>query len=131
MPVERWVLLALFVLLALAQLLAHWFRQVKGPGRAASPDQPDRRDRPAGPPAGPAAIPRKAPGTRAETGRASRPTPAAPAGARAPVRSRLGTLQDVRRGIVLMTVLGPCRALEPAPPGSRSREERASRAGDR
>lgn len=27
--------------------------------------------------------------------------------------SRLGSLLDVRRGIVLMTILGPCRALEP------------------
>jgi hypothetical protein len=30
---------------------------------------------------------------------------------RAPVG--LGSRQDVRRGIVLMTILGPCRALEP------------------
>ena len=27
--------------------------------------------------------------------------------------SRLGSLRDVRRGMVLMTILGPCRALEP------------------
>jgi hypothetical protein len=27
--------------------------------------------------------------------------------------SRLGNAREVRRGIVLMTVLGPCRALEP------------------
>jgi hypothetical protein len=27
--------------------------------------------------------------------------------------SRLGSEREVRRGIVLMTVLGPCRALEP------------------
>jgi hypothetical protein len=30
--------------------------------------------------------------------------------------SRLGSLQDVRRGIVLMSILGPCRALEPPEP---------------
>ncbi len=27
--------------------------------------------------------------------------------------SRLGSSQEVRRGMVLMTILGPCRALEP------------------
>jgi hypothetical protein len=37
-------------------------------------------------------------------------TSAAPGG-RAP--SRLGSHREVRRGIVLITVLGPCRALEP------------------
>jgi hypothetical protein len=32
-------------------------------------------------------------------------------------RARVGSLRDVRRGIVLMTILGPCRALEsPRPP---------------
>jgi hypothetical protein len=35
----------------------------------------------------------------------------AAAGGRAP--SRLGSHREVRRGIVLLTVLGPCRALEP------------------
>jgi hypothetical protein len=29
---------------------------------------------------------------------------------------RLGSRQDVRRGIVLMTLLGPCRALDPPDP---------------
>jgi hypothetical protein len=36
--------------------------------------------------------------------------------ARPRVRSPLGSLRQVRRGIVLMTVLGPCRALEPPGP---------------
>jgi hypothetical protein len=31
-------------------------------------------------------------------------------------RSPLGDLRAVRRGIVLMTILGPCRALEPPDP---------------
>jgi hypothetical protein len=30
--------------------------------------------------------------------------------------SRLGRLREVRRGIVLMTILGPCRSLEPPEP---------------
>lgn len=44
------------------------------------------------------------------------PTPAPPARRRAGFR--LGSLPEARRGIVLMTVLAPCRALEPwGPPG--------------
>jgi hypothetical protein len=35
---------------------------------------------------------------------------------RAPGRAPLGGLRAVRRGIVLMTILGPCRALEPPSP---------------
>jgi hypothetical protein len=31
-------------------------------------------------------------------------------------RAPLGGLQAVRRGVVLMTILGPCRALEPPDP---------------
>jgi hypothetical protein len=38
-------------------------------------------------------------------------TPAVPA--RRPRRSPVGSLGDARRGIVLRTILGPCRALEP------------------
>jgi hypothetical protein len=129
MPVERWVLLALFVLLALAQLLAHWVRRVKASGRAASPDQSERRDQTAGPPAGPARNRRKPPGTQGEPGQASRPAPGAPAGVRPPARSRLGTLQELRRGIVLMTVLGPCRALESVPVTPGSPERRTHREG--
>ena len=30
-----------------------------------------------------------------------------------PALTRLGSPQEVRRGMVLMTILGPCRALEP------------------
>jgi hypothetical protein len=32
---------------------------------------------------------------------------------RRPLFRRVRALQDVRRGIVLLTILGPCRALEP------------------
>jgi hypothetical protein len=46
----------------------------------------------------------------------SLPPVATPATTRRRARSRLGSLRDVRRGIILMTILGPCRALEP-PPG--------------
>jgi hypothetical protein len=32
------------------------------------------------------------------------------------VPMRLGSRRDIRRGVILMTILGPCRALEPADP---------------
>lgn len=41
------------------------------------------------------------------------PTVGPPVATHRRARSRLGSLRDVRRGIVLMTILGPCRALEP------------------
>jgi hypothetical protein len=39
--------------------------------------------------------------------------PMAPVRPRRPLFRRVRALQDVRRGIVLLTILGPCRALEP------------------
>jgi len=36
-----------------------------------------------------------------------------PASNRLTKRSLLGTTRDVRRGIVIMTLLGPCRAFDP------------------
>jgi len=47
-----------------------------------------------------------------------RPAPrvAAPPGRRAATRRLFRTRQDLRHAIVLMTVLGPCRALEPPDP---------------
>jgi len=39
------------------------------------------------------------------------------------LRSQLGDLREVRRGIVLMTVLGPCRALDESDPSSSERPE--------
>ena len=42
------------------------------------------------------------------------PIPSAPARPALSARSLLRSPQDVRRGIVLMTVLGPCRAYDPS-----------------
>jgi hypothetical protein len=44
------------------------------------------------------------------------PTVGSPVATHRRARSRLGSLRDVRRGIVLMTILGPCRTLEPPGP---------------
>lgn len=121
MPYEPLLLLALFVLAALVPLLYRRILQSSREG-AAGTEGTAGRDRPAVPPAGPTRAAEKRPEPRARAGRVARPTPLVPAGARRPARSRIGTLKDVRRGIVLMTVLGPCRALEAAPLRARSPE---------
>ena len=115
MPVEQLLLIALLVLATLAQLL--YRRVMQGPrDEVAGPERAAARDRIPGPSAEPAPIPRRPPGPRTDRARGPRPTLAAPVEPRPILRARLGTLQDVRRGIVLMTVLGPCRALEPPDP---------------
>ena len=71
------------------------------------------------PPRGPRPPPPVVEPRRAREGPHSAPLPVAapPSAARRRARSPLGSLRVVRRGIVLMTILGPCRALEPpAPP---------------
>ena len=130
MPVEQLLLLALFVLAILVPLL---YRRVAQDSRdeTAGRDPAGGRDRTPVPPPGAMQVPERRPRPRVEPGRDARRTPVAPRGARPPGRSRLGTLQDVRRGIVLMTVLGPCRALEPAPPSPRSPERGTRHEGDR
>ena len=49
------------------------------------------------------------------------PSPAVmpPVATRRQQRSPVTSKSDVRRGIVLMTLLGPCRALEPSDPASK------------
>ncbi len=54
-----------------------------------------------------------APGSRATPRGAALGVAVAPAAADERAPSRLRGRREVRRGIVLMTVLGPCRALEP------------------
>ncbi|NKE72414.1 hypothetical protein [Candidatus Manganitrophus noduliformans] len=100
----------LFILAALFSLISSWLRKrhegkipsKTGPGasrippgaRAPLPPQRDREERPTGPPLPAAAL------------------PVSNRRRRAPI----GSLREARRGIVLMTLLGPCRALEPPDP---------------
>jgi hypothetical protein len=51
--------------------------------------------------------------------RAPLPAAAPPAGTRREARWPVTSLRDARRGIVLMTLLGPCRGLEPYDRGTR------------
>ena len=102
----------LFAILVLAPLFSLLMRVVKRRLESEAP-----RDRAA--PSVPAPVRVLAPAT----GAAARPrdtsrgratgmvVTSATAGGRAV--ARLGSPREVRRGIVLMTVLGPCRALEP------------------
>ena len=67
------------------------------------------------PPRGPRPPPLVVEPRRAREGPHGAPLPRAvpPSAARRRERSPVGCLREVRRGIVLMTILGPCRALEP------------------
>jgi hypothetical protein len=93
-----------------ARVLRRW---VKGDvPRGMEPEAPQRVPRGPRLPL-PVAQPR-----RVREGPESTPSPVAVAphaGRRRP-RSRLRSPREVRRGIVLMTILGPCRAREPSDP---------------
>ena len=52
--------------------------------------------------------------------RAPLPAAAPPAGTRRKARWPVTSLRDARHGIVLMTLLGPCRGLEPYDRGTRT-----------
>jgi hypothetical protein len=101
----------LFAALVLAPLFSLLMRAVKRRLEGEAP-----RDR--GPDAASVAAPARTPPPAAGAGPRDTPRGAAgmvvasaAAGGRAP--SRLGSHREVRRAVVLMTVLGPCRALEP------------------
>lgn len=106
---EQLLLLALFLLVVFAGSLARWLKARMEASRPAETRPPDgvtvrRPQRPLGEPAMPARTPPVA---------YAQPSPPPPVEARrrAP-RPLLGGPSDLRRGIVLMAVLGPCRALE-------------------
>jgi hypothetical protein len=114
---EQLVFLALFLLFALLNLIVRLFRE-----RAAKPPDtaPPPLRRPP-PPRPPEPLARPAPARVAQPPAPAPvvPGPAAPAlaapaaaPARRRPRARLGGPRDLRRAVVLMTVLGPCRALE-------------------
>lgn len=118
---EQFGLLILFALVGLFQLLVRWLRSRAAAAAAAAPStpvsQPEARAAPPAPPERRSRrpvpddeelfvrVPLPAP-VRA------RSRPAAP-GVEAPRRRRLvvGTRAELRRTIVLMEVLGPCRAM--------------------
>ena len=100
----------LFILAALFSLISIWLKK-RLEGKTPSKTDPE--------------APRIPPGARAPSppggdreGPIGPPFPAAafPISNRRRRRAPIGSLRDARRGIVLMTLLGPCRALEPPGP---------------
>jgi hypothetical protein len=105
------VMLALVLLInLLARVLRRWVKS-EAPRRS-EPETPQISPREHRLP--PAVVqPRRArEGPHGATGPRAMP----PSAARRRARSPAGSLRAVRRGIVLMTILGPCRALEPPGP---------------
>ena len=82
--------------------------------------QRQQRDAPreVGPPVPPVALRPRPPRLVREVVRPGLPVPAVEprVAIRQRMPMRLGSRRDIRRGMVLMTILGPCRALEPPGP---------------
>jgi hypothetical protein len=107
--VEQLLLLALFLLVALASSLARWLKaRMEGqpPAQTRLPDDVTVR-RPPYPPGEPA----MPVGTRPVPSVQSAPPPPVTT-RRGSARPRFSDRSDLRHAIVLMAVLGPCRALE-------------------
>jgi hypothetical protein len=107
--VEQLLLLALFLLVALTSALGRWLK-ARMEGRPAAQTRPPDGVTVRRPPRPPRALVVSGgtpPGTNVQ------PAPPAPVEARRrSPRPALGDRADLRRAIVLMAVLGPCRALE-------------------
>jgi len=110
MSFEQILLLIAFILLPLLNLLFQRIRRgVEGETAAEEPvARVPHRPRATPPPPAPS----RAAGDRGR--RLESPALAVPARRRRfNKRSLFGTPRDLRRGIILMTLLGPCRALDP------------------
>jgi hypothetical protein len=118
MSLEQLVLIAVFVLVPLLNFLVRVLGRRFG---ARAPAEPVPMAVPA-----PSSSQRASPGVRRRTvpGRsagASSPPDSRPAGARRRLPLQLESAHAVRRAIVLMAVLGPCRGLAPPPPSMTNR----------
>jgi hypothetical protein len=138
--IEQILLFVLFVLVPLFNLLVRWFkRRAQGRRPDTGPEAPadaaggrrplepaDRR-----PIALPPTIRRGAAAARAVEDASQPPAPTATvpprAARRRPPPLRIGTARELRRAVVLMAVLGPCRAQETASTGNGRSAERAPR----
>jgi hypothetical protein len=129
LTIEQVLLLALFILVPLFNLLVRWLRQRvltqqpdAGPQAPPEPAGDGRPPQPSElpPVTVPPRIRRGAAAARAvEEAVRPRAIAATAPPRRARRRSRplhIGTVRNLRRAIVLMAVLGPCRAQETAPP---------------
>jgi hypothetical protein len=113
---EQLLLLAIFLLVPLLNLTARWLRR-----RLARHAPPSREAEAVAEQAGAPPPPRSRRGTAGpgpppeQPRRRPPPAPPAPGPRRRP--GALGGPRGLRRAIVMMTILGPCRALEPPVPG--------------
>jgi hypothetical protein len=112
---EQLLFLVFLVMAALANILVRWARRrAAAPPRDSRPERPrptERRGR-----AGTTAV--HVPAPRPELAVFAPQRPPGRVSRRRPPHRRLGRHADVRRAIVVMTILAPCRALE-SDPGDR------------
>lgn len=111
MTVEQLLLLLLFIVFPLLQRLAPWLRRrlEELERRGGAPDE-QAGPRSAPPPVAMPRVEHRA--AEPPRPRAARPVEAPPSRLDRP-RFAVGDLRDVRRGVVLMAILGPCRAWSP------------------
>jgi hypothetical protein len=117
---EQLLLIAIFLLVGLINMIIRQLRQrAQAPGPPAEPAEPEDVSWPAPsrmpelPPAARVILPVPLAEPSVPAVRPMRPpAPAPPALRRRRDHRRLGSRADVRRAIVAMTVLGPCRARE-------------------
>jgi len=114
MMLEQILIVLLLFGFLLISVLVEWLkrrqRQVSREVKPAVPPAPVRAPMPVPPRAVGALQP------RVEPRGAPLPMDASPRGRSPRGRVYVGNRREVRRGIVLMTILGPCRALEPPHP---------------
>jgi len=111
LSIEQLILLALFVLVPLVNLLARWVRRRTEPGER-PPEEAKQEPEPVPfrlPPR--ILVPTPVEPRRVEPPRPAAPTPPPGLRRRGPMLQLSGPA-DVRRAVMLMAVLGPCRGLE-------------------
>jgi hypothetical protein len=112
MRLEQILIVLLLFGFLLIPVLVEWFkRRQQQASREVKPTVPPA---PVRAPVSPRAVGPLRP--RVEPRGAPLPMDASPRGRSPRARVYVGNRREVRRGIVLMTILGPCRALEPPHP---------------
>jgi hypothetical protein len=117
LTLQQLLLLAVIVLVPLLNLLLRWLQRRMEAAAPASPGPEAAGPLPGLPPRAERREPLPAVELPRVAARARRrPRPTAP----------IGTLPEIRRAVVMMTVLGPCRALEEPPPAGTARRRTGS-----
>ncbi len=119
---EQIILLLVFILVPLLNLLVRWIQRRARERRRPVPVEPRAAEAAAGGKGPPALPPRVRVIEPALPGEGTRMAPPAPPPQ--PVMRRVGPLGGraaVRRAVVAMTILGPCRGLEEPPPNTPAR----------